>query len=311
MPEFQPSERHSVSQSQLLAKAERPSRQSHAPTFGRSEVRRWQLYELERVQHRRLGQEWVPHWHSDWSIGAIVRGECRCSVGGRPLRATRGDLLAIAPGVVHTGALLAAADMAAVLVVMVYVPAYWLAQAGLAAPGSSGYVHCPTLVEVAEHLESPEEIQVWLTQAVELLQNDLPARQVDADPGPAARRLLELLQAAVLEGETSVTQLAFRCSVSREQLHRVVRRWTGMGPASYLRAIRINRAREMLLGGEPLSSVALACGFADQAHFTRWFRRSFGYTPGDLVSATAPSTLPALNDDALSAEAMATLGFKT
>ncbi|EJE51387.1 DNA-binding domain-containing protein, AraC-type, partial [Acidovorax sp. CF316] len=38
-------------------------------------------------------------------------------------------------------------------------------------------------------------------------------------------------------------------------------------------------------GGEPAAAVAAECGFADQAHFTRWFRRSFGYTPGDLLQA--------------------------
>ena len=43
----------------------------------------------------------------------------------------------------------------------------------------------------------------------------------------------------------------------------------------------------MLLKGQPVASVAAACGFADQAHFTRWFRRAFGYTPGDLVQACA------------------------
>jgi AraC-like DNA-binding protein len=28
------------------------------------------------------------------------------------------------------------------------------------------------------------------------------------------------------------------------------------------------------------AEVALACGFADQAHFTRAFKRIVGYTPG-------------------------------
>ncbi|WP_093443699.1 helix-turn-helix domain-containing protein [Variovorax sp. 770b2] len=47
--------------------------------------------------------------------------------------------------------------------------------------------------------------------------------------------------------------------------------------------------------GESVAAVAADCGFADQAHFTRWFRRTFGYTPGDLVQASLQqaTTLPA------------------
>lgn len=41
----------------------------------------------------------------------------------------------------------------------------------------------------------------------------------------------------------------------------------------------------MVIDGEPVAAVAAECGFSDQAHFTRWFRRTFGYTPGDLVHA--------------------------
>ena len=40
----------------------------------RSEVRRLHLFELECVQHRQSGQEWVPHWHAEWSFGAVVEG---------------------------------------------------------------------------------------------------------------------------------------------------------------------------------------------------------------------------------------------
>jgi transcriptional regulator GlxA family with amidase domain len=59
-----------------------------------------------------------------------------------------------------------------------------------------------------------------------------------------------------------------------------------MSPAEYLRAVRVLRARQLLLDGAPIARVAAEGGFADQAHFTRCFRRAFGYTPGDVVRAT-------------------------
>src|SRR5207248_1833191 len=41
---------------------------------------------------------------------------------------------------------------------------------------------------------------------------------------------------------------------------------------------------------EPLSEVALSCGFADQSHFTREFRRQFGRTPGEYREHYKSST---------------------
>jgi AraC-like DNA-binding protein len=37
--------------------------------------------------------------------------------------------------------------------------------------------------------------------------------------------------------------------------------------------------------GSPLAEVASACGYADQSHLNRWFRRIHGTTPGRLRRA--------------------------
>jgi AraC-like DNA-binding protein len=263
--------------------------------LNRSEVRRLRLFDLEQVRHQQHGQEWVPHWHDEWSFGAIVQGECRCSVAGRPFVARTGDLIAIAPGVVHTGALTAAAHSGAVLVTMLYVPTTWLDQAGLAGPARSGWARAPALARDAGHLASPEDARAWLHRAIPALAKALrPHSAAAGEPVPtdAVRALIGRVQSAVLGGEQTVSGLASQCAVSRERVHRVLKQWLGMAPADYLRAVRLHRAKHMVMEGEPVASVAAECGFADQAHFTRWFRRSFGYTPGDLAQAVSQQATP-------------------
>jgi AraC family transcriptional regulator len=55
----------------------------------------------------------------------------------------------------------------------------------------------------------------------------------------------------------------------------------GVPPHAYIIQRRMERA-ELLLSGtdEPLGQIAIACGLADQAHFTRLFRRAAGVPPG-------------------------------
>lgn len=251
----------------------------------RSQVRRWSLPALEQVQHRRPGQEWIPHWHGEWSIGAIVHGECLCSIVGAPVRAVAGDVLVIAPHTVHTGALTSADGGAEVLVVMLYIADAWFAGNALLPPPTSGFQRLPDLARAAAGLSSATEVERWLRCALPVISANLPSAPPARAPTPAARQILGALQSAVAAGPLSIGELAARCAISRERLHRVIRRWTGMSPSAYLRALRVHQAREMLFAGDSLASIAAACGFADQAHFTRAFRQSFGYTPGDLLAA--------------------------
>lgn len=106
----------------------------------RSEVRRLHLSDLAQVHHQQPEQEWVPHWHEEWSFGAVLEGQCCCSVAGRPFVARAGDLIVIRPGVVHVGALTDPAHTGAVHLVMLYVPPPYLAQWGLAGPERSGAI---------------------------------------------------------------------------------------------------------------------------------------------------------------------------
>jgi transcriptional regulator GlxA family with amidase domain len=54
----------------------------------------------------------------------------------------------------------------------------------------------------------------------------------------------------------------------------------GMTPHAYIYRRRMERAQELMLTtNETLCQIAAACGFADQAHFTRRFRQFFRETP--------------------------------
>jgi transcriptional regulator GlxA family with amidase domain len=51
-------------------------------------------------------------------------------------------------------------------------------------------------------------------------------------------------------------------------------------PQRYLRKLRLSMAsRALVSSGESLAEIAFGCGFSDQSHFTREFRRDFGRTP--------------------------------
>ena len=88
---------------------------------------------------------------------------------------------------------------------------------------------------------------------------------------------------AFLDGRRAIvrsTELEAVTGLSRYELARQFRVRYGTSPYRYSLMRRLDVARSGLRAGTPLAEVALAAGFADQAHFTRRFRSAYGVTPG-------------------------------
>lgn len=57
----------------------------------------------------------------------------------------------------------------------------------------------------------------------------------------------------------------------------------------YVRRLRVGRAQSLLTSSKlDLAEIALACGFSDQSHFTRAFRRLTGMPPRQFQKHMAP-----------------------
>ena len=82
--------------------------------------------------------------------------------------------------------------------------------------------------------------------------------------------------------------LAHRCGVSAGYLSRAFQRATGTGLHNFHVLIVIQKAKALLRAGAPLADAAVDSGFYDQAHLTREFVRTYGFTPNAFRSAWAP-----------------------
>jgi AraC family transcriptional regulator len=72
-------------------------------------------------------------------------------------------------------------------------------------------------------------------------------------------------------------------AVDRHPAHvaRAFRRAHGVSVTAYVRSVRLEWATGAVEStNDSLARVALDAGFADQSHFTRWFKRHHGVTPG-------------------------------
>jgi AraC-like DNA-binding protein len=103
-----------------------------------------------------------------------------------------------------------------------------------------------------------------------------PSTAVDPSPVRQARRNIV---GDLAHGKT-LRALAHDAGLSPFHLHRLYLRCTGLTPRQQQMLARLRQARTLLGEGVALSDAAAACGFADQSHLNRVFKRWMGVPPG-------------------------------
>ncbi|KUJ64379.1 AraC family transcriptional regulator [Streptomyces albus subsp. albus] len=99
---------------------------------------------------------------------------------------------------------------------------------------------------------------------------------------PPPDPLIAAVAAALARG-APVAAVAHRAGLSERQLHRRSLAAFGYGPKTLARVLRLNRALDAARGGMPYAEVAVAAGYADQAHLAREVRALTGVPLGTLV----------------------------
>jgi transcriptional regulator GlxA family with amidase domain len=123
------------------------------------------------------------------------------------------------------------------------------------------------------------------TTLVVSVRAELPRVEKTLQPGSRGldARQLRLVDGAIAEsiGEPiSVSMLSSVAGLSRSHFSRAFRASVGRTPHEHVVRVRIDRAMELMRTTKrPLSDIAVATGFSDQAHFSNKFRRFTGLTP--------------------------------
>jgi AraC family transcriptional regulator len=95
-----------------------------------------------------------------------------------------------------------------------------------------------------------------------------------------SREAIEYINAN-LASKLTLAEIAKVVCLSNGHFSRAFKISHGVSPWAYIIMARVERAKRMIRATrEPLSQIASACGFADQAHLCNAFRRRVGVSPG-------------------------------
>ena len=237
------------------------------------------------------------HSHPHFSIGAITGGHSHYLNQRSRQEVGPGSLVLMNPEEVHACNPIADQPWSYLLF---YLDTDWLRsqqeEAGLGGefrPFDMTASRDPLLYQGLQHLhhqlvEAPDplarEVACHLFSR-QLLARLTPARWDDRPP-QHLQRAAELMQDDSAS-PLSLSQLSAVAGLTPSHFVRAFSQHYGMTPHAYLLDRRIRHARTLLKQGQPLAEVALASGFADQAHFQRQFKRRVAATPGQYRTQLA------------------------
>lgn len=90
--------------------------------------------------------------------------------------------------------------------------------------------------------------------------------------------------------EWSLDSLARSLGMSRSRFQHLFKAETGSSPAHYLRALRLEHARELLESSLlNVKQVMASVGIYDKSHFGRAFKKAYGLTPTQYRVAHPPA----------------------
>ncbi len=140
-----------------------------------------------------------------------------------------------------------------------------------------------------------EEALFFLLEQV-LHEHAIPFDETEApEPNPQIKNLCTYMENHFAENIT-LDDLLSMTSFGKSYLLRSFTKQVGVSPYRYLQTVRLDRVKKFLEQGiAPVDAAALA-GFADQSHFTNFFKEFTGLTPKQyqrIFTGTPPSCLPA------------------
>jgi AraC-like DNA-binding protein len=236
------------------------------------------------------------------TVGAVLQGVKQIRVGGQALRVPAGRMVVVTRPCAYASSVVEASRQHPYLSLSLSFPPERVARALLTladAGGTTPKESSPAFLldcdlGIASALErllrliaDPAEAKLLGPLLVDeillrLLRTDAAATLragvgsvVDAQRIVEAMKFIRENYAEKLRVEEVARRVAMSPSHFAHRFQAVAR----ISPMRYLRQVRLERARERLIGGARVSEVAMGVGFESPAHFTREFKRRFGVSP--------------------------------
>lgn len=251
--------------------------------------------ELLKASFQRFS--FAKHWHDELSIGVIEKGAEGLNYRGSRLVIPERHIVAINPAEVHTG--FSGCDQGWTYRMFYFDTALVSSVVQDVNPKLQPFLASAVINDEALfqrlrqlHLSLDQDSLVLSKQSLlvialsELFERHGEQRVADMKVYKEQQKNNRLrdYMLAHWQQNISLEQLEVLSGLSKYQLIRSFSQQFGVTPHQFLLLVKVHNAKQLLGDGLSCVNTALECGFFDQSHLTRNFKRVFGITPKSYLS---------------------------
>ncbi|GHH42458.1 AraC family transcriptional regulator [Lentzea cavernae] len=241
------------------------------------------LQHADLLRARATAADFDPHLHGTYSVVVVTNGTAHIwsSRWNRTVRA--GDVFFFNPFEVHAGS----AGGLAQYHVLYPSEAFLDSCSAAIRPDEIRTIRTEvmtrsrTTLHLADALATADDASIEESLRQVLRECDFSVESPVSTSASIARTVCDLVRQDGLRS-TRTDDLAREIGVNPSHLVRSFRKTIGIPPQTYVRQVRVARARELICAGFELDDVAQMANFSDQPHLTREFKKVFGVPPGAL-----------------------------
>lgn len=241
--------------------------------------------------HARYNHEFIPHTHEDATVLIVIDGAVELGVGAQKYRTEKGQLAIIGAHQVHSAR---PAESGGWEMRSLHLPLLQISKATNIPVSECARMHFTTPVHSISSIGSmfldlhhcTETMNTScgdLQTFVKHLYNniDIFGPQVSTENSSDERiaKAKKIITDSVSEN-IQITEIAEEVGLSVFSLIRQFDKTFGISPHAWRIQARANEAARLLRDRNPAAETAALCGFSDQSHMARTFKKVFGITPG-------------------------------
>lgn len=236
------------------------------------------------VRHRFKGHEFKKHFHTTYSIGLIVNGVHRLEFENEDTVSSCGDIKIVNPYDMHL------ADGNVFWEYFNFMPTQNLIKEIAQnmcekhidfdikfSHNISDKYASKLLLELfnSDDMNKEENMVFFISY---LLQNYSSKKIKSVKIDKNINHSIEFLHENFLN-DISLDFIAKQSNLSKYHFIKIFKKQIGITPHQYILALKIEYAKTLINLKMPLSQIAYECGFSDQSHFIRTYKKMHGFTP--------------------------------
>jgi DNA-binding response OmpR family regulator len=151
--------------------------------------------------------------------------------------------------------------------------------------GADAYLTKPfSKIELFTRLD---QLMLLRKNLIKRVQNDsyvqLLKKQIEGAEASFLKKVIKQIHEHMNDHSFGSAQLAHKLQFSESQVYRKLKAISGKSTAVFIRSVRLQRAKELILTTDQnISEIAYDVGFNDPSWFSRVFKEEFGFIPSDL-----------------------------